>query len=116
MPNVTKINSPFAPLLLVGQLDLLGTALCKLHHEFETMPIIRTVEHEAIHSDDPSIHDSVGSHIKHYNKACRVMIEITGLLRQIRDGLAVGNGIGEDPIHESAAYQAEEFAAELEKD
>ena len=116
MPHLTKINSPFAPLLLVGQLDLLGTALCKLHHEFETMPIVRTVEQEAKNSDDPSIQDSVRPHIKHYNKACRVMIDITGLLRQIRDGLALGNDIGHDPIHESAAYQAEELSAELEKD
>ena len=116
MPQLLNVKSPFAPLHLVGQLDLLGTALCKLHHQFETMPIIRTVQEEAENSDDPSIHDSVSPHIAHYNHACKVMIDITGLLRQIRDALAAGNDIGHAPIHESAAFQAEEIAAELEKD
>lgn len=113
MPHITKINSPYAPILIVGQLDLLGTALCKLHAQFDSMPIVRHLESEASKCDDPSVHEAFEPHINHYNKACRVMIDLTCLLRTLRDGLAEHNDIGFDPIHESAAYQAEEISEEL---
>lgn len=82
-PNTNPLGGNLSPILVVGQLDMIGQTFCIL-------------------ADNGP--DSVPPEI--LNAACAI-------LRSVRDSIAVANGLSFDSQHESPAFMAEYLLAEL---
>ena len=132
MPLASKntIASPHSALLLVGNIDILGAALCTLGNNLIENPIMQIwaeLKQDRADLDFPSFDADRGlpamlegcdvpAAMKKLESDIVMISPMIQCLRQLRDILANANGISEDSQYKTAAYTAEQIAAELESD
>jgi hypothetical protein len=124
------ISSPHSALLLVGNIDILGAALCTLGNNLAENPIMQMwAELKQDRADLNSSSFSADCGLPAMLEGCDVPAAMKKLesdivmispmiqcLRQLRDLLADANGISAETQYHTAAYTAEQMAAELESD
>ena len=124
------ISSPHSALLLVGNMDILGAALCTLGNNLAENPIMQMwAELKQDRADLNSSSFSADCGLPAMLEGCDVPAAMKKLesdivmispmiqcLRQLRDLLADANGISAETQYHTAAYTAEQMAAELESD
>jgi len=124
------ISSPHSALLLVGNIDILGAALCTLGNNLAENPIMQMwAELKQDRADLNSSSFSADCGLPAMLEGCDMPAAMKKLesdivmispmiqcLRQLRDLLADANGIAAEEQYKTAAYTAEQIAAELESD
>lgn len=124
------ISSPHSALLLVGNIDILGAALCTLGNNLAENPIMQMwAELKQDRADLDSSSFSADCGLPAMLEGCDVPAAMKKLesdivmispmiqcLRQLRDLIADANGISADAQYHTAAYTAEQIAAELESE
>jgi hypothetical protein len=124
------ISFPHSALLLVGNIDILGAAMCTLGNNLAENPIMQMwAELKQDRADLDSSSFSADCGLPAMLEGCDVPAAMKKLesdivmispmiqcLRQLRDLLADANGISADAQYKTAAYTAEQIAAELESE
>lgn len=124
------ISSPHSALLLVGNIDILGAALCTLGNNLAENPIMQMwaeLKQDRADLDCPSFSADRGlpamldgcdmpAAMKKLESDIVMISPMIQCLRQLRDLLADANGISAETQYHTAAYTAEQMAAELESD
>ena len=124
------ISSPHSALLLVGNIDILGAALCTLGNNLAENPIMQMwteLKQDRADLDSPSFSADCGlpamiegcdmpAAMKKLESDIVMISPMIQCLRQLRDLIADANGISGDEQYKTAAYTAEQIACELESD
>ena len=124
------ISSPHSALLLVGNIDILGAALCTLGNNLAENPIMQMwaeLKQDRADLDFPSFDADRGlpamiegcdmpAAMKKLESDIVMISPMIQCLRQLRDLLADANGISAEEQYKTAAYTAEQIACELESD
>jgi hypothetical protein len=124
------ISFPHSALLLVGNIDILGAAMCTLGNNLAENPIMQMwAELKQDRADLDSSSFSADCGLPAMLEGCDVPAAMKKLesdivmispmiqcLRQLRDLIADANGIAAEEQYKTAAYTAEQIAAELESD
>jgi hypothetical protein len=121
---------PHSARLLVGNIDILGAALCTLGNNLAENPIMQMwaeLKQDRASLDSSSFSADCGlpamlegcdmpAAMKKLESDIVMISPMIQCLRQLRDLLADANGIAAEEQYKTAAYTAEQIAAELESD
>jgi hypothetical protein len=124
------ISFPHSALLLVGNIDILGAAMCTLGNNLAENPIMQMwaeLKQDRAGLDSSSFSADCGlpamlegcdvpAAMKKLESDIVMISPMIQCLRQLRDLLADANGISADAQYKTAAYTAEQIAAELESE
>ncbi len=135
MSNLTPIvalKASSSALLLTGNIDIIGNAICKLSNRLRNSPVlamldavrstVNNIDSEAqleiceqleISKEDIA---AINKAIESFRSDIEIIGPIIAAIRQVRDALAAPNDIHGENIHETAAFVAECFEAELYND